>query len=89
MRTKRCKLICRLPCLAVEPVELILGGPQSIQVGGRRIIVSVSALDVFAAFDGFKNFADMIAFWRQEHGEVVTFSGWHIRWLPLPEDLHA
>lgn len=87
MRTKQCKLICRLPCLAVEPLELVLRDPQSVRIGGRRILVRVDDLHIFAAFDGFRNFSEMIEFWRQEHDDLDTFSGVHIRWLPLPPEV--
>jgi hypothetical protein len=88
LRTKHCELICRLPCMAVEPVSLVLRAPQSVQVGGRRVIVRVTELDIFATFDGFHNFDEMVEFWNQEHPAVPdTFSGQHIRWLPLPPEI--
>ncbi len=87
MRTKQCKLICRLPCLAVEPIRLEFLMPSRILIGGRVLWKSPD-LACFAQFDGFTSFDEMASFWERVHlANTPAFSGVHIRWLPLPTGL--
>jgi hypothetical protein len=79
MRTKQCRLIARKTCCEIEPVTLdfrldriLLGYHPPRVLRGRD-------LDRFAQFDGFENWPQMSSFW----GDVSSFFGWHIRWVPL------
>jgi hypothetical protein len=83
MRTKQCRLITRRVCSEVEPITLdfhldriFLGYSQN-----RRILRG-ARLESFAAFDGFATWGEMSAFWNGNS----SFFGYHIRWLPLPQE---
>jgi hypothetical protein len=80
MRTKHCRLITRKRCIAVDPIVMRFTMPTKI-VLGERVLWSGPALAAFAVFDGFADFDEMRAFWEERDG----FSGYHIRWLELPE----
>lgn len=79
-RTKECFLIGRARCASVAGICLQLG----------RGIVSVDDypairdgdLDPFAQSDGFKDWSEMVEFWRAEHG-LPIFEGVLIKWEPL------
>jgi hypothetical protein len=85
MRTKQCRLIARKTCVAVSPILLDLAFRSVVWPGCRGLIHCAADLDAFARFDGFQNFDEMTEFWRQTHA-VELFTGWHIRWLPLPSN---
>jgi hypothetical protein len=82
MRTKHCRLIGRRICLAIEPVLLDFGRRKIIV--GSEVIAGERPLEAFARFDGFPGFDVMQLFWSGSLERIVTFEGWHIRWLPLP-----
>lgn len=90
MRTKQCRLICRHQCAAVTDIVLNFRNNLVFFSYGPdqgRYLTSGAHLNAFALFDGFVDFEELRAFWRQEHGEAIEFQGVHIRWLPLPEAL--
>jgi hypothetical protein len=91
MRTKQCRLICRLPCRAVEPIRLEFrpSGFSSAVIVGKSGLHEPRDLDRFARFDGFADFDAMRVFWYEEHGAVPFFEGFHIRWLDLPAELQV
>jgi len=90
MRTKRCRLIARKTCLAVEPVALVFE-LSTIWLGERLVAKALPELDAFARFDGFASYAELREFWRAEQpaapGQEEHFAGVHVRWLELPEML--
>lgn len=91
MRTKNCRLIGRAICASVEGVRLDFvknsvawwaldaEGPDD-----AGIYTSRADLDHFAQQDGFKNWAEMRAFWDAEHGDegntIGYFEGVLISW---------
>lgn len=84
MRTKQCRLIARKICIAVEPITLVFDPGWWIRIGTleEHIDTRGEALNAFARFDGFENWADMQRFWAGSR----NFTGWHIRWMPLPQE---
>jgi hypothetical protein len=84
MRTKQCRLITRMICLAVDPITInfVACNVGYIIIRGTRCLERPTELDAFAAFDGFQNFAEMAKFWAETHA-ADKFHGWHIRWLEL------
>jgi hypothetical protein len=85
MRTKRCRLISREVCLDVQPAELNFR-LQCVTVA-RATWIHAHALDAFARFDGFVDWAALRQFWRETHDTTTAFTGHHIRWLPWPTAL--
>lgn len=93
MRTKSCQLIGEARCIGFEGVLLKWSEFPSFnlfdiaerepnqwrRVGKLRPIVD---LDRFARDDGFPDFEEMRAFWRDTHG-LETFEGVVIKWEPL------
>jgi hypothetical protein len=82
MRTKRCQLLARKTCVAVEPISISLVNRDVFLPASRGLIHNPQELDLFARFDGFSDFSELIAFWREVHGRL-SFSGWHVRWQDL------
>lgn len=74
MRTKHCRLIGRATCAAVTPVRIDFKRYQ-VFISGRGCLSGLEELDVFAVRDGFKNWADMRAFWKKEHGKKKQADG--------------
>ncbi|MDE3115789.1 MAG: ASCH domain-containing protein [Pseudomonadota bacterium] len=87
MRTKQCRLIGRRTCVAVDLISMDFGANPRISIGETEI-ARMALLDRLAVFDGFHNFDDMAAFWKEEH-DIRRWAGWHIRWLPLPDGIGA
>ena len=91
MRTKHCKLVARVPCVAVERVHIELPRrkhPPSIIVNDLdgNFITGATwgvTLDDFAQRDGFRDFDEMVAYWRENHPGQESFRGVLIRWTPL------
>lgn len=88
MRTKHCRLVARVPCIAVEPVRLRFSrrGPSELfEVGG--VPLSPREMVRFAYADGFDGLDAMARFWWAEHppeeGDTLNFTGVVIRWTPL------
>jgi hypothetical protein len=87
-RTSQCrKIMPDLPCLDVQPVELFLnyGGVVIANIGMK--LTRRPQVDAFARFDGFPDWDALREFWREEHGGLERFSGFHTRWLPWPKVL--
>jgi hypothetical protein len=81
MRTKHCRLIARKTCLEVEPITLdFRAGLIFLGLHPPRLL-KWAVLDCFAQFDGFADWPAMVNFW----GDLTSFFGWHIRWMPLPK----
>jgi hypothetical protein len=80
MRTKQCRLIRRARCIDVAAIRLRFQRPDVILNYGARAIHY--APDAFAREDGFKDWADLCAFWEAEHGALHEFEGTLIRWAP-------
>lgn len=88
IRTKQCQLIARRQCVAVEPIILNFAAAMiTFYCRGARFD-QPKDLHAFARFDGFSTWRELVSFWHQQHGcGQGFFVGWHIRWLPLPNDL--
>lgn len=75
LRTKKAKLLMRVLCIRVEGIKIDCtpgGEPTNIAIEG--IWLSKSEREAFARRDGFENFADMMAFWKDRlpfRGDVV------------------
>ena len=88
MRTKHCKLVARVPCIAVEPVRLVFsrrGASELFRVADQ--LIPPASLERFAQADGFPSVEAMARFWWAEHppeeGDTLDFTGVAIRWTPL------
>lgn len=84
MRTRSCCLLGKPTCTAVAPVRLMLGNAELVEIEGEPNITDAKGLDLFARFDGFRDWADLRAFWAEAHEGVADFSGALIRWEPKP-----
>lgn len=84
MRTKHCRLITRKTCLAVDPITLDFIARSIEWPVDNRLVYLARDLDVFAAFDGFLCWDELIEFWSETH-TADKFHGWHIRWMELPQ----
>lgn len=83
MRTSSCLLLGKPICTAVAPVRLILGHVGLVEIDGEPGVADAKGLDLFARFDGFRDWADLRAFWAEAHEGVVDFVGVLIRWRPI------
>lgn len=79
MRTKQCRLLCKPTCRAVTPVRLNFRR-DTVKIEGRPHITGKFNLDAFAALDGFANWNELKAFWREEHASMTSWSGVLIEW---------
>ena len=80
MRTKQCRLIGRAVCGIVAPIKIDLRDHWiDFPATGVRYTKTLD-LDFFARLDGFAHWTAMLAFWRQEHGTAIVFSGVLIKW---------
>lgn len=82
MRTKSCRLLGKPICTAVFPVRLLLGPVSTVEIGSEPNTTDAAGLDLFARFDGFRDWTDLCAFWAKAHPDVTDFSGVLIRWEP-------
>lgn len=80
MRTKKCELIGRARCTAVERI-IIWTSTMAIMVSGK--LLTAHAIVAFAKSDGFASVHDMHQFWNDNHPGVDKFEGVLIRWEPL------
>ena len=86
MRTKYCSIIAKTTCRSTQVIEIHIERDRiilhsGISVGQEPIVGR--ALDTFAERDGFETWADMKAFWLQNHPGVVIFTGVCIAWHPI------
>lgn len=83
MRTRQCKLIGRAICEDVRAVTLLF----SHEVAAEGVIAPslhvAGGLEAFAQRDGFASWADLKAFWRENHPGIDEFTGVLISWGPL------
>lgn len=88
MRTRQCRLIGVGICTWVAPILLHLapagqGGKVTIWRTEAEYVGQTSdELDRFAKGDGFKDWADLLAFWAAEHPGQSEFAGVIINWEP-------
>lgn len=79
MRTKHCKLIARTTCLGIDHVMLNFADYGVVRINGI-VLFSDAAMQKFARLDGFASWADMRAFWHENHPGIDEFHGVIIRW---------
>lgn len=81
MRTKHCRRIATVMCIAVLPVTIrpfLYGGGVDLAGWGEDGM----DLELFARRDGFGSWAEMCDFWQDTHG-ALAFTGNVYRWEPL------
>lgn len=78
-RTKQCELLCKPTCRAVTPVRIDFKR-DLVKIEGRPHVSGRANLDAFAVLDGFANWDDLKAFWREEHASLTSWSGVLIEW---------
>lgn len=82
MRTKQCALICEKECLSVEDVRLRFRRGGDDVTTASQYLQKPHDLDAFAVADGFDDWPDLCAFWKETHDAVARFEGVLIRWAP-------
>ena len=89
MRTKHCrKIVDDKPCLRVDPVRLdfvnmvVFVGPDDAEIDELTVMADAERLALFAVADGFKNWDELVAFWRVFHPGVDYFEGVMVGWAP-------
>lgn len=89
MRTRQCEKIGDARCTTVVEIRIaveagcIVTAPRTDR---SQVIKSPAYLDKFAVNDGFADWPDMQAFWRDEHGDLTRlgpFVGLLILWEPI------
>jgi hypothetical protein len=85
MRTKYCFLIGRATCLDVQAISIHFRDRRSdwVRFAKHGKVDHPRALDRFARLDGFRNWRELRAFWREEHAGVDDFQGALITWQPI------
>lgn len=81
LRTKKAKLLMRVPCVKVEAIRIDLVWPPGEACRRPVLIIYDSPLcsdelDAFARRDGFSDFDDMMDFWKGR----LPFKGHIIHW---------
>lgn len=82
MRTRQCRLFARSVCEKTLPIVIRFNAKTKddwVRIDGGRPIV-LSALDEFANYDGFTNWAALRAFWMKKHDKPTRFAGVIIYW---------
>lgn len=80
MRTKHCRKIVEVKCRVVDDIRIRVSKTAIDEIWiGRYPCITGLPLDLFARRDGFRDSADMHAFWLAEHGEGL-FEGVVIGW---------
>lgn len=80
MRTRSCRLLGLALCESTRPIRLFLA-TDLVRIDGRATHSLFPELDAFAVRDGFGDWADLKAFWRDEHGSSVKdFEGVLVDW---------
>lgn len=86
MRTKSCSLLGRAICRRVDPIALFFGDHPRVLITGDMEVCGARGLDVFAVRDGFGDWEDLEAYWRDGFGGEVQaelrYDGRLIRWEP-------
>lgn len=75
MRTKACRRFAEMRCALVDQVRI---EPHGLTFGDKSAHPDD---DGFARLDGFRDYADMLA-WFQRHNREVAFIGHVHRWDP-------
>lgn len=78
MRTATCRLLGAPRCTAVNPITLDFPNDR-VSIGGV-ILTGWSQLNAFSQGDGFEDWADMRAFWAENHPGAPVFSGIQLLW---------
>jgi hypothetical protein len=81
MRTRHCRLICRRTCIGASPITLVFDDNDPDE--GEGVIApgfgigewGYASLDQFAIGDGFANWAELRAFWREHHADKLDERG--------------
>ncbi len=87
-RSPKCFKIGEATCTASDDIRLYVRSEQ-IEIRRRdrcsELIQKPGALDRFAQKDGFDDWADMRAFWLEEHDgkQLGPFVGVLVEWVPL------
>lgn len=81
MRTRQCRLIARVPCIAVSPCRIDV--QAHLVFANDNWARTARDLDAFAIRDGFRSWDEMVAFWRAQHSAITDFRGVLIQWTPL------
>jgi hypothetical protein len=90
MRTTKCFKIGDATCARVDEIRISIRS-ERIEIrrsdAGSSLIDKAAALDAFARSDGFDDWADMRAFWLEEHGghRIGPFCGVLVQWKPTGE----
>lgn len=85
MRTKQCEKIGEATCISVNTIELQFIAWGSAVINGGKDAGDCfydDRLNDFARLDGFSDWEEMKAFWRDEHGHD-KFNGILIQWEPI------
>lgn len=85
LRRKGARLLGRWPCVKVQDIQIYRRGDGTLGVFIDSLEVLFDELDPLARSDGFRNFADMSAFWIAEHSDRhgnIDFHGDMIHWDP-------
>lgn len=85
-RTKQCYLIGRARCIEAQPVSIKFSQRRRsdwLRCARLGKIDRPYDLDEFARSDGFADWAELRAFWRDEHPGVESFDGVITFWEPL------
>lgn len=75
LRTKKRNLVMRAPCVRVEPIIITPGA--MVRISGEWL--EDDEREALARRDGFPDFAEMIAFWREPKNRL-PFKGWVFHW---------
>lgn len=73
MRTRQCVKIGDARCVNVVGIRIHVNGGRVVIAPGTReenVFDKTVQLDAFAQRDGFADWPDMQAFWREEHGDL-------------------
>ena len=82
MRTKNCrKIIERDPmCVVARPCILFLGGGVDDFTVKYGDLPTVPVDPIFATYDGFESPAEMLAWFKKNHGNAGYFRDYVYRW---------
>ncbi len=86
-RTKQCFLIGLGLCTAAPQIRLYIKA-EKVDIEGRPSIKHHADLDRFSERDGFLDWTDMRAFWRENHPDVIDlFLGRLVEWQAIGDQL--